>query len=143
MHLNLTIVVSYLVSWCFNPSQPQRITSELRETFTKRHIVERTNKAEIRPKEQSGKAESCQKNLWNEIQLKGPHGQKQTQRLNKKEWASLVGLCQRHKPQHLHRLKVSPWGPMVIILILYLPTGTSVDLMYLAIVCVLGDNCRG
>ena len=38
----------------------------------KRYIVERTNKAEIRPELQSKKAESCQENLWNEIQLKGP-----------------------------------------------------------------------
>ena len=35
-----------LVSWCFKPSQPQRIISGLRETFIKRYIVERTNKAE-------------------------------------------------------------------------------------------------
>ena len=38
----------------------------------KRYIVERINKAEIRPKEQIEKAESCRENLWNEIQLKGP-----------------------------------------------------------------------
>ena len=25
---------------------------------------------------------------------------------NKKEWASLVGLCQKHKPQHPHHVKV-------------------------------------
>ena len=37
----------------------------------KRNIVERTNTAEMRPEEQSEKAESCQENLWNEIQLKG------------------------------------------------------------------------
>ena len=37
-----------------------------------RYIVERTNRAEIRPEEQSEKAESCRKNLWYEIQLKGP-----------------------------------------------------------------------
>ena len=42
--------VSDLVSWCFKPSQPQRIISGLRETFIKRFTVERTNKAEIRPK---------------------------------------------------------------------------------------------
>ena len=48
------------------------ITSGLRETFIKRSIVERTNKAEMRPEEQSEKAESCQENLWNEIQVKGP-----------------------------------------------------------------------
>ena len=35
-----------LVTLCFRPSQPQRITSELRKTFTERYIVERTNKAE-------------------------------------------------------------------------------------------------
>ena len=54
-------------SWCFKPTQPQRITSGLRETFIRRYIVERTNTAEIRPAEQSEKAESCRENLWNEI----------------------------------------------------------------------------
>ena len=38
----------------------------------KKEIVERTNKAEIKPEEQSEKAESCWDNLRNEIQLKGP-----------------------------------------------------------------------
>ena len=38
--------VSQLVSWCFKPSQPQRIISGLRETFIKRYIDERTNRAE-------------------------------------------------------------------------------------------------
>ena len=52
--------------------QPQRIISGLRENFIKRYIVERTNMAEIRPEEESEKAESCQENLRNEIQLKGP-----------------------------------------------------------------------
>ena len=62
------------MSRCFKPSQPQRITSGLKETFIKRYVVERTSKAEIeiRPEEQSEKVESCQENLWNEIQLKGP-----------------------------------------------------------------------
>ena len=49
-----------------------KIISGLKETFIKRHIVERTSKAEIRPKEQIEKTESCRKNLWNEIQLRGP-----------------------------------------------------------------------
>ena len=44
--------------------------SGLKETFIKKHIVEWTNKAEIRPEELSEKAESRWKNLWNEIQLK-------------------------------------------------------------------------
>ena len=42
----------------------------------KRYIVERTNKADIRPEEQSEKTESSRENLWNEIQLKGPQRQK-------------------------------------------------------------------
>ena len=58
-----------LVSWCFKPSQPQRILSVLRKTFIKRYVVERTNLAEIR-QEESKKAESCRENVWNEIQLK-------------------------------------------------------------------------
>ena len=45
------------VSWCCEPSQPQRIILGLRETFTKRCVVERANKAEIRPEEQSEKTE--------------------------------------------------------------------------------------
>ena len=44
----------------------------MRETFVKRYIVERTNKAKLRSEEQSEEMESCQENLWNEIQLKGP-----------------------------------------------------------------------
>ena len=43
-----------------------------KETFLKRDIVDRTNKAEIRPEERSEKTESCRENLWNEIQSKGP-----------------------------------------------------------------------
>ena len=50
--------------------------SGLKKTLIKRYIVERTNKAEIRPEEQSQKTESCWKNFWNEIQLKGPKRQK-------------------------------------------------------------------
>ena len=44
----------------------------MKETFTKRYILEGTNKAEIRPEEQCEKAESFGENIWNEIQLKGP-----------------------------------------------------------------------
>ena len=55
------------------------IISGLKETFEERYIVERTNRAEIRPEEQSEKSESCREDLWNEIQLKGPLRQKQTQ----------------------------------------------------------------
>ena len=36
--------------------------SGLKETFIKRHIVERTNQAEIRLEEESEKMESCRKN---------------------------------------------------------------------------------
>ena len=66
-----------------------------------RYIADRTNEAEIRPEEQSENAESCQESLWNEMQLKGPHKEEQTQEQNKKEWASSVGLCQRRKRSEL------------------------------------------
>ena len=46
----------------------------------KRYIVERPNKAELRPEEQSEKADSCRENLWNEIQLNEPLRHKQTGR---------------------------------------------------------------
>ena len=55
-----------VVQWCFEPSQPLGIISGMKETFTKKYMVERKNKAEIRPEEQSEKAESCHKNLWTE-----------------------------------------------------------------------------
>ena len=101
-----------LVNWCFEPSKPLGTISlsGLRETFTNRYIVEKANKAEIRPKEQSKKAEICGEELRNKIQLKGPKRQKQTQEQNTKEWVSSVGLCQKHKPQHPHHVKVSPRG---------------------------------
>ena len=47
--------------------------------------------AEIRPEEQFEKTESCREHLRNEIQLKGPKRQKETQEQNKKEWASSAG----------------------------------------------------
>ena len=59
------------MNWRFEPSQPLGIILGLKETFIKKYIVEKTNKAEIRPEEQSEKAEGCRENLWNEIQLKG------------------------------------------------------------------------
>ena len=62
--------VSQLVNLCFEPSQPLGIISGLKETFIKRYIVERTNKAEIRPEELSEKTESCRENSRNEIKFK-------------------------------------------------------------------------
>ena len=44
-------MVGQLVNWCFKPSQPLGIISGLKKTFIKGHIVERTNKVEIRPEE--------------------------------------------------------------------------------------------
>ena len=38
----------------------------------KRCIVERTNKAGIKPEEQNKKSKSRWENIWNEIQLKEP-----------------------------------------------------------------------
>ena len=90
---HLTDTHKKIASWCFKPSQPLRIISELEENFIKRSVVERTKKAEIRPEEQSEKAKSCQENLRNEIQLKGPQRQKQTQEQNTQEWASSAGSC--------------------------------------------------
>ena len=52
-----------MVNWCFEPSQALEIMLGLKETFIKRHVVERTNKAEIRPEEHSEKGESCLENL--------------------------------------------------------------------------------
>ena len=41
-----------------------------------KELKEKTNKAEITPKEQSEKADSVRETLWNKIQLKGPIRQK-------------------------------------------------------------------
>ena len=48
------------------------IISGLEKTSVKRYKVKRTNKAEIRPEEESEKVESCRENVWTEIQLTGP-----------------------------------------------------------------------
>ena len=45
--------------------------------------------AEIRPEEQSEKTDCSWENLRNEIELKWPQRQKQTQERNKKEWGKL------------------------------------------------------
>ena len=65
MMMMMIMIIIIIVSWCFKPSQPQRILSGLRETFIKRyiHIVDRTNKAELRSERQSQKAESCRENF--------------------------------------------------------------------------------
>ena len=57
-------LISKLVSWCFKPSQPQRIISGLKETFIKKYIVERTNKAETRPEEQSEEAKIVVRRIY-------------------------------------------------------------------------------
>ena len=49
----------WLVNQCFEPIQPPRIMSGLKETFIKKYIIERTKKAEIRPEEPSEQMESC------------------------------------------------------------------------------------
>ena len=65
----------FFVNWSFEPSQPLGITSGLKETSIKRYTAAMTYETEIRPEEQSEKAESCRENLWNEIQFKGPKRQ--------------------------------------------------------------------
>ena len=52
-------------------------------------------KSLIKKRKERKKVEDCRENLWNEIQLKGAKRHKQTQEQNKKEWASLAGLCQK------------------------------------------------
>ena len=60
----------HLVNWCFEPSQPLGIISGLKETFIKRHQVERTKKTEIRLEEQSGKNRDLSGEFteWNTIE---------------------------------------------------------------------------
>ena len=53
-----------MVNWCFEPSQPLGIISELKETFIKRHIAERTKQAETRPVEQSEKTERVVRTIY-------------------------------------------------------------------------------
>ena len=55
-------------------SRVQSTTRDYIRAFIKRHVVERTKRAEVGPEEQSEKTtmETCRENLWNEIQLKGP-----------------------------------------------------------------------
>ena len=50
------------------------------KTFIKRYVIERANKAELRPEEQTEQAESCRENFWNEIQSKGPKKKKKREK---------------------------------------------------------------
>ena len=47
--------VYLLVNRCFEPSQPLGVISGLKKTFIKGYIDQRTNKAKIRPEEESEK----------------------------------------------------------------------------------------
>ena len=58
VHLCIVFVKTELVSWCLKPSKPQGTMSGLRETFIKRYVVKRTDKAELRPEEQSEKTDN-------------------------------------------------------------------------------------
>ena len=84
--------------------------SGLRETFIKRWIVERTDKAETRPEEQSEKVVGRiygMKYSWRDPKYRN------TQEENKMECASSVGLCkkqQQQKPQYPCHVKVWPQG---------------------------------
>ena len=71
------------------------------------YTVERTNKAEIRPEEQSEKIESCGENLWNEIQLKG-HKERHRHKNRTKRNGRARLVYASHKPQHPHHVKVNP-----------------------------------
>ena len=77
----------------------------------KRYIVERTNKAELRPKEQSEKAASCRENVRNEIPGERVIKAETDTKTEFKKWASSVGLCPGHKTQRPHHVKVCPRGP--------------------------------
>ena len=59
------------VYWYFEPSQRLWIISGLKETFTMRNTVKRTNKTEIRLEEQSEKTESCWENFGMKYSWKG------------------------------------------------------------------------
>ena len=52
------------VSWGLSPVNQQRVVLGLKQTFIKRYIVERTNKADIKPEERSQRTESSRENLW-------------------------------------------------------------------------------
>ena len=63
----------------------------------KRHTAERTNKADIRPEEQSERMESCRENLWNETRLKGCKDRnRHKNRIKRSGQARLFYV--RHKP---------------------------------------------
>ena len=47
---------------------------------------------------------------WNTVE-RAKKTETDTRAEKKKEWASSVDFCQRHKPQHPRNVKVSPWGP--------------------------------
>ena len=73
------VYVRFLINWCFETTLPLGIISGLKREGDFHNeisiIYERINKAEVRPGEESEKAE-CRDNLWNEVQFKGPQRQK-------------------------------------------------------------------
>ena len=66
----------------------------------KRQIQDRKNR--VRKRKVAGRIYET-KDSWK--------GHEDRKRHRKREWASSVGLCQKHKPQHPHHEKVSTRGP--------------------------------
>ena len=82
--ITITIIVTRsLVNWCFEPSQPLGIVSGLKETMKKRYTVERTNKAEVRPEEQSEKAASCRERCTLSLHPRALYGMKYSRKGHK------------------------------------------------------------
>ena len=96
-HFMFEVLVSYLVNWCFEPSQPLGIISGMKETFSKRYIVERTKRRVV------GRIYGMK------YSLNGHEDINRHKNRIKRSWqAQLVYV--RHKLQHSHHVKVSPPG---------------------------------
>ena len=103
-----TARVSTLASGYVTPSQQQRTISGLKETFIKRCIVKRTNKAEIRPEKQSEKAKSCREKNGMTYSWKGHKDKnRHKNRIQRSEQARLVHV------KNITTLRVGPGGRAV------------------------------
>ena len=105
--------VSWLVNWCFEPSQPQWIISGLKETFITRYLVDGTNKAE-REDRKSNRVRKLRivgriygmYYSWKGHTDRNRH--RIRSRIKRSEQARLVYV--RHKLSHPHHVKGSLWG---------------------------------
>ena len=105
--------VSESVSWCFKPSQSQRIISRLKETFIKRYLVERTTETscwEIYGMKCRWKGHKDRNRHKNRVKESGQAGLVYVKNINRNVPTTWRWARRDHKTRHSEKLHMEQWA---------------------------------